>query len=196
MVVGDSRHYGERMIRPVLEVLTRAYERPTLLAANQDSLQRQTCHEWAQTLLVDEVGVGIAATYDRLAEYEPTGHWVWLLDDDDLCVYDYLVDTLNVIDCLGFDVVIARMDHRGPSGRGKVLPDAAHWKKPPQQGYIGASAYIVRKDVWMAYRHAFAPGCYESDYQFIRAVYDSKPSIYWLEEVIAKCQKVSNGEPE
>jgi hypothetical protein len=71
-----------------LEVLTRCYRRPGLLAANQASLRAQTCADWTQTLLVDEEGRGIAWSYVNMAGYAPhlVGEYVWILDDDDLCV--------------------------------------------------------------------------------------------------------------
>jgi hypothetical protein len=139
----------------------------------------------------DAYGVGIAATYERLAEYEPEGDWQWLLDDDDLCVYPQLVEDLQQIDRLNVDVVMAKMERDG-----HVLPDKFTWHRPPQLGHICVSCFIVRRDVWMNYRHAFAPGEYASDFNFIHAVFQGKTSVYWLDKVIAKTQRISKGKPE
>jgi hypothetical protein len=162
-----------------------------MLAANQASLQRQTCRDWSQTLMRDAVGVGIAATYERLADYVPEGDWVWILDDDDLCVDDRLVAELDQLDRLNVDVIMVKMERDG-----HVLPDKFTWHRPPQLGHICVSCYLVRRDVWMQNRRAFAPGHYASDYNFIAAVFGHDPEVYWLDRVVAKTQRISRGKPE
>ena len=54
----------------LIEVLTRCYKRPHMLAANQASLDAQTDDDWQQTLLVDDVAVSqtFVADIKRIAE--------------------------------------------------------------------------------------------------------------------------------
>lgn len=178
---------------PLLEVLTRVNDRPTMLAANQASLQAQTDADWLQTLLVDDIGRGVGWSYDNLAAYAPNlvGQWVWILDDDDLCICPTLVAQLRAItrNMKQPDVVFVRMDH-GPLG---VLPEPKFWGRFPVQGHIGVSAYIVRRDVWRAHAHAMTPGCYTSDYRFIAAIWESAPRVVWHDCIASRVQRISHG---
>lgn len=176
-----------------LEVVTRAYRRPQMLRHNRASLERQTCGDWTQTILIDDVGRGIAWAYAQLATFEPSGEYLWILDDDDLCLdADLVADLKDITSWIAFDVIMLKMDH----GNGHILPDDAHWERPPAQGYIGASAFVVSRATWMGHRHVFAPGRYESDYDFIRAVYAATEGVFWHDTIASKCQRVSKGLPE
>lgn len=177
----------------LLEVVTRCYKRPQMLRHNRASLERQTCPDWTQTMLVDDEGRGIAWAYAQLAEFEPKGAYVWILDDDDLCIDADLVRDLQAIAAtFAPDVVMLRMDH----GNGAILPDKFHWERTPARGYIGVSAFIVSRAMWMAHRHTFAPGHYSSDCDFISAVYAATDSVYWHNSIASRCQRVSKGLPE
>lgn len=174
----------------LLEVISRTYKRPALLRHNRASVELLG-PDVRQVFLVDEVGLGIAASYERLSEHEPGASWVWILDDDDLCIYDQMAYDLSIIDCLNFDVVMCKMERDG-----FIFPDKFTWQKPPELGHICVSCFIVRRDVWMQHRHAFAPGSYSSDFNFIASVFATKPSVYWLDKIVSKTQQVSKGEPE
>ena len=80
-----------------LDIVTRTYKRPSMLAANVRSLQTQTDQDFTQAVLRDAVGMGIAAANAQLAHYTPTGRYVWVLDDDDICVYPSLVEDLKFL---------------------------------------------------------------------------------------------------
>lgn len=177
---------------PLLEIVTRSYKRPDMLAANVASLRAQTCPDWAQTILADEVGIGVAAANARLAAFGPVGLYVWVLDDDDLCIDRTLVETLQrIADVYGWPpAIMVRMDH-GPLG---ILPDPVHWGEEPVCGNIGASAIITRRDVWIDHCGAWASGRYESDFDFIRSVWSAYAgSIVWHPKTVARVQKISRG---
>lgn len=178
-----------------LEILTRCYKRPKLLAVNQKALAEQTDTDWVQTLLRDEVGRGVGASYVRLAAYAPylVGEYVWILDDDDMCIRPSLVAELKTIAQIdNSDVVMVRMDH-GPRG---VLPRADQWGKWPECGGIGVSGYIVRRDVWQAHAHAFLPGHYAADFDFINAIFTSGASVHWHNVIASRVQVIGLGRPE
>lgn len=172
-----------------LEVVTRCYRRPTLLAQNIDSITQQSDPDVLHTLLVDNVGLGVAAANARLAELEPQGDYVWVLDDDDVCIYPHLVRDLKVYD--GAPVIVVRMDH-GDLG---ILPPDELWRQPPVEGKIGCSALITRADVWRQARHAWASGRYASDFDFATAVL-TQWSPVWLNIVASRVQRRSVGAPE
>jgi hypothetical protein len=180
---------------PFLEVLTRCYKRPVMLAANQAGLQAQSSADWQQTLLVDDVGRGVAWANGRLAEYAPdlVGDYIWVLDDDDECIVPTLVNDLYVTATLyAPDVIMLRMDHKE---RG-VLPDSKHWGKPPVRAHIGASAFVISRYIWMTHARAWASGTYDADFEFINAVWQSKPRVYWHDVVASRVQRISRGAPE
>jgi glycosyltransferase involved in cell wall biosynthesis len=179
---------------PFLEIVTRTYKRPQMLAANQASLAAQTCGDWVQTLLVDEVGRGCGWANAQLGQYAAhlVGEYVWVLDDDDVCAEPSLVEELAAIVQLAApDVIVMKMDH-GPLG---VLPDGKHWRKRPVRGRIGVSACVIRRELFQLYAWAWKEA-YDGDFDFINAVFDAKPVVFWLDLIASRVQRISRGAPE
>lgn len=185
---------------PFLEVLTRVYvarseQHPEFLQRNFDSLKAQDSPDWVQTRLPDHVGVGVAASHLALSKAAPllTGEYIWILDDDDECVRPSLVRELKVIAELNPDIIFLRMnhDHLG------VLPDGDHWRAAPVHGHIGASAFVVKRQVWQRFAHVWETAVYHSDFLFISAVYEATNplAMYWHNTVASKVQRVSYGRP-
>ncbi len=181
---------------PFLEVLTRTFNaRPHLLRINQESLRRQTDPDWVQTLLVDDVGRGIAWASENLAAYAPNlvGDRIWILDDDDTCILPTLVEELKFISADSDpDVIMIRMDH----GAGRILPGDDTWLCPPVLGQIGCSAFVVRREVWQRHANAMEVGHYSSDYDLIAAIWKSQPTVYWHDVVASRVMIQSFGRPE
>ena len=180
---------------PFIEVLTRCYKRPMLLANNITSLKAQIGGDWIQTLLVDDEGRGIGWASENMGRYagKLAGQYIWVLDDDDVCTRPTLFNELQAIaNRHDPDVIMMRMDH-GPRG---VLPDAAHWERPPAHGYVGVSAFVVRRSVWQAQAWAWSPGVYHSDFNFIKAVFESDPRVFWYDVVASRVQQIGLGYPE
>lgn len=182
---------------PFFEVLTRTFKRPAMLAQNQASLAMQTDLDFVQTLIPDEVGIGVVEANARLADVDVIGAYVWVLDDDDICVEMGLFAKLRrVIGAMreALAAIVVRMDH-GPLG---VLPpvDDPSWGKLPAQGRIGSSALIVRRDIWYQYREHWRSGRYEADYDFIAAVLRHESHVVWLDLVAAAVLRISRGAKE
>lgn len=109
---------------------------------------------------------------------------MWILDDDDECIYPILDDLRRITqERPETQVVMVRMNH-GPLG---VLPDEFVWRKAPVHGHQGCSSFIVRKDVWRAHRNAFGSLRYQSDYDFIADVFAAKPVVHWHDVVASWC---------
>lgn len=179
----------------LLEVVTRCYKRPDMLAANVASLQALLSPDWTQTLLVDDVGIGVPAANARLAAFVPHGDYVWVLDDDDLCVDRRLtVDLQRIVTVCGYPpAVIVRMDH----GLLGILPDDDHWGQEPVSGRIGVSAMLTRRDVWKNCRAAWGGFLYAADFNFIHRVWcEHADHIVWHDTIASRVQRISKGAPE
>lgn len=179
-----------------LEVLTRTYRRPAGLERNRASLHAQSDPDYVQTLLVDDQGIGVEAANALLADVEPVGAYVWVLDDDDFCTDAQLVERLkSIADSMreAPAVFVVRMDH-GSLG---ILPDVGRWWGiVPPEGGIGSAALIVRADVWRQYRAWWRTGRYAADYDYIAAVLRGETHVVWLDWVVSAISRRSIGAPE
>lgn len=177
----------------LIEVLTRCFRRPNFLAVNRASLAAQTDNDYIQTLLVDDVGRGIAWSYENLAAYAPklTGEYIWILDDDDQAVSQTLIADLKAIaKAHSPDVIMLKMDH----GELGVLPNKC-WHKQPELGGIGCSAFVVKRQIWQ--RHAKHFGShYAGDFDFIASIFARDYEIYWFDCVASRIQRRSLGAVE
>jgi hypothetical protein len=177
----------------LLEIITRCYKRPAMLAANQAALAQQTDHGWTQTLLVDDVGIGVAAANASLASVQPAGDYVWVLDDDDLCISNTLVADLRaVVAEHNPDLVFVRFDHYWLG----VLPSVDNWRNMPICGGIGGSGVIARADLWLRSCGGWASGRYESDYDYVLQAYNRAGNVYWHDAIVGKVQRISRGAVE
>lgn len=170
----------------LLEVLTRCYRRPQMLMENIRGLLAQSDPDWEQTFLVDMVGRGVGASHLMLRDADVRGQYVWVLDDDDVCIYPELVADLRRLARPKPGVVMVRMDHGAELG---VLPDAAVWGQAPQEGRLGMSSFIVRRDVWQRHAGAWESMRYASDYDFIADVWSEGPAVVWHDVVASRTQR-------
>lgn len=172
----------------LLEVLTRCNRRPKMLMENIRSLMAQSDPDWEQTFIVDTATRGIGASYEALAAQPVRGEYIWILDDDDECIWRPLVADVRrlVAEKPETQVIMLRMNHGAELG---VLPDDKHWGGPPVEGRIGCSAFIVRRDAWQRHAGAFTPGHYASDFDFICSVWREEPVIVWHDVIASRAQR-------
>lgn len=172
---------------PLLEIVTRHRpNREALLAQNQDSLKRQTDSDWIQTLLVDPIGAGVPAANRMLGLTADgaTGEWIWVLDDDDICVYDDLVRDVRRIarSNPGKEVIMVRNDVTTHTG--SIVPKY-NWQLEPMYGDVSMSCFIVRNFVWKTFKDAWPLGL-AGDYNFISAIWSELgPDAFYWHDVIA-----------
>jgi hypothetical protein len=173
-----------------LEIITRTFgKRPTWLAENQASLAGLT--DCAQTLVIDEQGRGTTWANQNLATVPATGEYVWVLDDDDVCVHPALVADLQAL--APFDVCMVRADHAVFG----VLPHEEHWRNPPVLCDIGFSNFVVRGPVWNAHRAKFATwDVYWADFMFIEHLFRQNLNIIWHDVIAARYPRRSLGAAE
>ena len=98
---------------------------------------------------------GIGASYEALAAQPVRGEYIWILDDDDECIWRPLVADVRrlVAEKPETQVIMLRMNHGAELG---VLPDDKHWGGPPVEGRIGCSAFIAAGRMATARRRAHA----------------------------------------
>ena len=178
---------------PFLEVLTRVYKRPTMLAHNIASLEAQNDKDYKQTFLIDDVGRGIGWSYTNMAAYAPNlvGDYIWILDDDDVAVSQSLIkDLKKIVEAHNPDVIMVKMDH-GPRG---VLPSVC-WQRHPEIGGIGCSAFIVKRHIWQKHSGHLGNN-YAGDFDFINSIFWRDYKIHWFNCIVSKVQKISYGAAE
>lgn len=178
----------------MLEIVTRhLYSRPGLLRRNQASTARLIGGGWIQTILVDDVGRGVAWANAQMRTFEPTGDYVWLLDDDDECILPTFAADLNwLADRYRPGIVLVCMDH-GP-GLG-ILPDKSRFGQDIGEGEIGCSGFVTRSDVWMQYRHAWGER-YAGDFDFFHAMQRAGVSMCYWGALASKISRRSIGSAE
>jgi len=167
--------------------------RPNLVRDNFASLDAQTCDDWRQTLLVDDVGHSVEWANYWLGKYGPDliGDYIWVLDDDDVCISETFVEDMKrIVAEHDPDVILCKIDADG------VIPPDELWRKAPEITQIGMANFVVRREVWQAHAEKFWPRL-AADFNFINDVYQSgKYSIYWHDEVVMRIQQVGRGRPE
>lgn len=177
----------------MLEILTRHLStRPTMLSRNQASLAALTGDDWVQTLLIDDVGRGVAWANEQLRDFTPTDNYVWILDDDDECIFPGLIEGLAAIVAEKQpDGVMVRMDH-GPLG---ILPSNQGWGGVLWQGGVGCSALISSRALWMECRSAWGSH-YAGDFDYVQAVQQSGARLFWWDVVASRVSRRSMGAGE
>ena len=88
-------------------------------------------------------------------------------------------------------IVIFKANHKELG----VLPSKAVWNKRPISGQIGSISFISRRDIWEQNIKAFGADA-GGDYTYLQSVWQDKPSVVWLDEVLAGVQRISRGQPE
>ena len=176
-----------------LEVITRTFKRSELLAKNVASLEVWSDGDWIQTIYEDDVGHGVGWANGQMFHYAQVlrGDYIWILDDDDICIRPTLVTELKMI-VKEFmpDVIMLRMDH---AERGILPPVGLHILS---KGLIGCSAYVVRQEVWKRHAYQWQSANYSSDFDFINSILnDDDVSVHWHDVIASKVQRISLGEP-
>jgi glycosyltransferase involved in cell wall biosynthesis len=176
-----------------LTIITRTYKRPQALKACVDSVLAQAQGECEQLFLVDDVGIGIAETYQQMSVRDWSdvkGDYVYILDDDNVLLPCAIVALKEAAE-KNPDLIIARAD----MGKWGLLPDNGNWGCPPKMARIDMGCAVLRRDLFLkAIKETQA--CYEGDYHYIAAAYRMAGLVAWLDETIMRVQRVSHGEPE
>jgi hypothetical protein len=117
------------------------------------------------------------------------GHYVLILDDDDLMNDNGLIATLKTYATPVWkgrpNLFMVRMDH-GPWG---ILPDDNLWGQPPKSGRQGCSSVIPSRDIFMRAVTHYQPR-YNGDFDFVNACFSLSENTIWLNTVATRVQQV------
>jgi hypothetical protein len=174
-----------------LEIITRTFGgRPAMLNRCLASVAQQIDRDYTHTIVMDPQARGVPWAVGNLATVQASGTYVWVLDDDDVCVCPTLVTDLKLLaSAVDPDVVMVRTNH----AQFGTLPHQVNWMREPQCGDIGTSNYIVHGDTWNAYRHLWR-AAYEGDYWFIHDLWQmGHLSWYWHDVIVAHYPQQSQG---
>lgn len=178
-----------------LSVITRHLNsRPNMLKINQASLRMQSDLDYEQIIQVDEIGRGwqYAHIMQQQAALKAQGDYVLTLDDDDILINADAIRLWKEATKNNPPGVI----HQSWIGDLGPLPDAAHWQKRPEMGFIGSDSFILRKDILIEYLGQIE-GHYASDYDLIWPIYrDHGSEIVWLEQILCWTIRRSIGRGE
>lgn len=175
----------------ILEIVTRHMPtRADMLRRNEQSLAALSSKRWVHTILTDMARRGVAWANAQLQTFEPMGDYVWVLDDDDVCILPTLVDDLEEItSTFRPGVVVVQMDHGAGLG---ILPRREKFNTELSEGEIGCSGFITRRDVWMEHRHAWSER-YAGDFDFFHSIQSAAVDMYWWGVVASKVSKRNMG---
>lgn len=184
---------------PFLEILTRTYKRPESLIKNIESvkqIQITSDLDIKHTFLIDEFGRGTAWANKNLGSYAEfiVGDYVWILDDDDVCIDTLLIQNLKqIVKDYQPKVIMAKCD----IAYYQILPPSRLWKLRPVYTQISMSNFIVENSVYKTFAYAF-PETLGGDYKFIAEVFEKidETEIYWYDKIIMKAEQKGGGNPE
>lgn len=176
-----------------LEILTRHHSgRPELLKRCEASLDAQTDLDWVQTLLIDDVGRGVFWANGNLGRYAPRleGEYIWVLDDDDICICDTLIEDLKrTVAETCADVVMVR----GEIHTHGIVPDDEHWGQIPEFANVAMPNFVLRRAVWQKHAGMLAVPR-GADFRMIHDVFAAGVyRIEWLDKVVVRAEKARFG---
>ena len=193
------------MDNPILTIVTRH------LANRSEAFARlkETINLWGNTfqhvVYVDKVGLGWLKCSQVLDEHKDDvdGHYVWILDDDDVCTCPNLPQILNRLKAkYDPDIILVRNLLMHPHKGTIIFPSDELWaeKKPDNFviGSMGSSNVIVKNDVYKANIKYFATvDVREHDWYYLeallKAVIGGRLSICWLDELVMRQSKSNRG---
>lgn len=163
-----------------------------MLADCVASVEAQSCPDWEQVIVRDEVGIGIGGMFGEIERHtdELHGEYVYVLQDDDVIVDSEFVGGLKrFADEQGMpDVVIVR-SRKGPLDLPMV------WEAAPAMGMIDLANYVVRRDVFVRFAGCFGQR-YAGDFDFIDAVWRSGARFAWCTRYASMAQQIGRGRSE
>lgn len=181
------------MAGPFLTVVTRTFQRPQMLERCVASVWAQADKDFQHIVLADDVGVGIAGSYQQMIDEADRyrGQYIYILDDDDVLTDDQLiVDLKRIADRHNPDVVMVKAEHPELG----VLPEP--WEDEPVYSQVCVSNFVVKAGVWRENAWAFLRelDVEAHDFAFISHLWQVGHTFHWHDRVVMSIPKVHRGE--
>lgn len=181
---------------PFLTIITRKYKRPIGLSKNLESINSLIDKDFEQVFIEDNIGIGMLEANMSFQKINPSGKYVFLLDDDDFITNPNMIGLLkSVYRSHNPDVIFFRMTIKNNMNNNYYPTDELCWGNKPIIARIGGSCFVVKREIYNKFIHHFAHArC--GDFYFIDAVFNSGASVYWLDVKMCETGKVSRGRAE
>lgn len=183
--------------RPFLSIITRTHKRPFALGQCVASVQDQADQDLEHIIIEDTEGLGVAESFRLLLKAKPAGHYVMILDDDNLLADPAVVSDLHAIaNEYQPDVIVFKMNNAELG----ILPDTHVWQREPIITHIDGGNIAVRRHIWRACIPAvlgpYDSPIYESDIWYLREVWKRTRRIHWLGQIRVLVSRVGRGAME
>lgn len=157
--------------------------RPEALERNKHSINRQTCKDYEHFLIVDRYRQGKHWANAQIYNYRHTykGKYISILDDDDYLTDALFIENLKMIaEEYNPDVIFCKGKLYNCRGE-FTMPKT--WKMRPMRGCVASPNFIVKKGLFVQHAHKWDVSA-AGDYNFINAVFDSHPEVFWWDNEV------------
>lgn len=149
------------------------------------SLDMQTCQDYEQIIIRDDVGIGVNKANILLRDRSGEGDYIWIFDDDEYITNEYFVSILKAYAIKNEPEVMVIESLRGNEGVVGSNPEM-------KLGNIGFINVVCRKDIWERYKSNIGD-CYAGDWPFIKSMIEGCVVFHKIEGLMLKAQRVSRG---
>lgn len=185
------------MKQPFMTFVTRCCRRPVMLTENIQSVKAQTCRDLEQIFIVDRERKSIQVADRALDKFKNRvdGQYVYILDDDGfLTDPDFVTSVHEVVEVNAPDVIMVKS--KRPPGKPSyqsIVPTKAVWGGKPRHGSTNPFCYVIRAELWKRHIYMFGVKPWGGDWWFLEDVLKTKPSVYWLDRIVADCRQLGRG---
>ena len=140
---------------------------------------------------------GIQAADQALNEnkHRVTGRYVYILDDD--CILtdpEFIASVRDVAEAEAPGVIMVKSKRPpGPPSRRPLVPLKEVWRGKLRHGSTNCLCYVIRADLWKEHIHMFGAKPWGGDWWFLEAVLETRPTVYWLDQIVADCRQLGRG---
>jgi hypothetical protein len=175
--------------------LTRCHpQRPNMQKVCFDSVKNQTCDDYQHFLIQGAMrgadayssykGSGFATEYGLTKPWPIEGHYVMVLDDDNMLVdSEFIKDFKELAERENPDIVFFKAEIKGWG----IYPS---WAIPPVPGQIDWFCFAVKRDLWVKYiAEVNARPMASNDWLLIDKCYRNTKSVIWFNRMVASTQR-------
>ena len=182
----------------LMTIVTRCCMRPAYLAANIQSLKRQTRRGFEQIFIVDKRRTGIKLANESLYRNKNRidGQYVYILDDDCEVINDQFIELFEKFIDKNSEpdiVMVKSLRPRGHPSPQRIFPHYRIWGKRPEFETTNGLCYVVKARLWKNHISEFGRAS-SGDWWFLSSMLGIEPRLSWMNELIAESKQLGRGE--